>query len=123
MELSKDRRAQNLQAVEWHNRDLLKEIHELRELIACAAHNIPVNSQVCADDDLFLVKHWFCFSYQGPCDETGVPATASAYVGYPCREVTKAMIDANKAAAGVAKDSALIAVSYLGEMTRHDFLG
>jgi hypothetical protein len=30
MQLTQDRRTQNLQAVEWENRDLLKEIYELR---------------------------------------------------------------------------------------------
>jgi hypothetical protein len=31
MQLTQDRRTQNLQAIEWQNRDLLKEISELRE--------------------------------------------------------------------------------------------
>ncbi|WP_426994432.1 hypothetical protein [Methylomonas sp. CM2] len=69
------------------------------------------------------VMHWFCFSYYGQCNETGRQATASAYVGYPGREVTAPMIDKNKKVAGVTGDSALIAVSYLGEMTREEFLG
>jgi len=67
--------------------------------------------------------HWFCFSYTGKCSETGGPATASAYVGYLGRVVTRPMIESNKAVAGVTEDSALIAVSYLGEMTREEFLG
>jgi hypothetical protein len=31
MQLTQDRLTQNLQAIEWQNRDLLKEISELRE--------------------------------------------------------------------------------------------
>lgn len=69
------------------------------------------------------VMHWFCFTYSGECIETGKSVTASSYVGYPGREVTKPMIDANKKAAGVTNCAALIAVSYLGEMTRDEFLG
>ena len=67
-------------------------------------------------------KHWFCFSYKGEEIETGNNVSACTYTGYLYREVTMNMIKENKKIAGLKENAVLIAVSYLGEMTRNEFV-
>ena len=67
--------------------------------------------------------HWFCFSYQGYALDNGEKCKASTYTGYPLKYVNMKMIQDNKEFAGVDKDAVLISCSYLGHMTKEDFLG
>lgn len=67
--------------------------------------------------------HWYSFSYEGLCEDTGREANGTAYTGYPSKGVTLPMIRENVGNAGLMKGAALIAVSYLGEMTHEQFSG
>ena len=68
------------------------------------------------------VWHWFCFSYKGKSIDSGEPCDAYVYVGRQGRNISKKAITENKVNAGVSGDAVLIAVSYLGEMTREEFV-
>ena len=73
--------------------------------------------------DAVVMRHWYCFSYNGTNPQTGLDCAASTYAGYERQRVTKPMIDENKKHAGVNEGAVLIAVSYLGYMTREEMLG
>ena len=62
-------------------------------------------------------KHWFCFTYA----DSNVQA--STYSGYEDKNVTLAMIEANKVNAGVSSGAVLTACIWLGYMTRAEFKG
>jgi hypothetical protein len=66
-------------------------------------------------------KHWFSYCFQ----ESGGTriVTASAYIGYPESAITKERIEVAKDGAGVSVNAVLLNVSYLGHMTRSQFLG
>jgi hypothetical protein len=66
-------------------------------------------------------KHWFSYCFE----ESGGTriVTTSAYIGYPEKAITKARIEAAKDAVDVSVDAVLLNVSYLGYMTRSQFLG
>jgi len=68
-------------------------------------------------------KHWFCFSYKGTDLEGNRDCDASSYVGYDTKKVTLSMINENKRYADVTDKAVLIAVSYLGRMTKATFMG
>ena len=68
-------------------------------------------------------KHFFCFSYSGKDLEGNRECEASSYVGYDTKKVTLQMINENKGYAGVTDKAVLIAVSYLGRMTKATFMG
>lgn len=74
-------------------------------------------------DRLENKKHWFCFSYIGRDEETNQKVNACTYTGYNHKNITMAMIKANKKNAGVKEDACLISVSYLAHMTKEDFKG
>ena len=65
--------------------------------------------------------HWFCFSYMGRCLELGRNCEASTYSGYSNKNLTLKIINANKKNAGVHDGATLVAVSYLGYMTKKEF--
>ena len=67
--------------------------------------------------------HWYCFSYIGHGIDDGLTINVSTYTGYFKKNVTNAMILKNKEYAGVTHTAVLIAVSYLGYMTREEFEG
>lgn len=69
------------------------------------------------------MSHWYCFSYAGESSESGRQCHACTYVGYQEKRVTKPMIEANKETAGVKEGAVLMAVSYLGHMTREEIVG
>ena len=67
--------------------------------------------------------HWFCFSFMGQNERTGDNYSTSVYSGgYPSKNITRKIIDENKYHAEVPDSAALIAVTYLGKMTREEFL-
>ena len=70
-----------------------------------------------------MKKHWYSFSYEGANEDGTGHCVANCYVGYYFKGITKPMIQENKKAAGVSQDAALLSVSYLGKMTREQFLG
>ena len=70
-----------------------------------------------------VMRHYYCFSYVGRSSEDGHQCQACTYVGYDERRITKSIIEENKIAAGVDEDAVLLAVSYLGHMTREEMLG
>jgi len=68
-----------------------------------------------------VMQHWYCFSYVGKTDE-GRECQASTYTGYEEKKITLLNIEANKVNAKVNKGAVLIACSYLGHMTREEFI-
>lgn len=70
-------------------------------------------------------KHWFCFCYTGRSSDSSERGQtwANTFTGYPCKEVTVQMINENKANAGVDENATVVSVSYLGYMTRQEFVG
>jgi hypothetical protein len=64
-------------------------------------------------------KHWFAFSFAYMDQSRNVQA--SVYIGYPDRQITLARIDGAKKDAEVPETSVLLAVSYLGCMTKAEF--
>jgi len=68
--------------------------------------------------------HWFCFSFKGKhSDGMNCDCNACTYVGYPSRNITKKMIDAQKKESGVSESAVLIACTHLGFMTKEKFIG
>jgi len=62
-------------------------------------------------------KHWYSFSYAD-----GSGCQASTYTGYESLGVTLPMIMENKVNAHVSQGAVLLAVCYLGHMTKSEFL-
>ena len=68
--------------------------------------------------------YWFCFTFKGDSlSPDWNQCTACTYKGYDSKNITLEKITANKKHAGVANDSVLIALSYLGHMTKDEFEG
>lgn len=68
-------------------------------------------------------SHYYAFSFLAPVANDGT-MYASVYIGYPQRDqITKPRIQEAKEKAGVPSTATLIAVSYLGRMTREQMLG
>ncbi len=68
-------------------------------------------------------KHWYALSYRGKCLDSSHQADATTYTGYPDTNLTMDHIMEGKENAGVRGDAVLISVSYLGFMTRKEFVG
>ena len=67
--------------------------------------------------------HWFCFTYSGKDNDSGRQCFACTYTGYNDKIISKRMIDHEKYNAGVKQDAVLLAVSYLGYMTKAEMTG
>lgn len=67
-------------------------------------------------------KHWYSFSFSGIEKDSGRQCNASTYIGYEDNVVTMSRIKYAKYAAGVSIDAVLLNVSYLGYMTKEQFL-
>ncbi len=74
-------------------------------------------------NERLVMLHYYCFSYIGKDSETGEDCQASTYTGYPEKGITMPMIDENKKNACVNNGAVLLAVSYLGFMTRDAMQG
>ncbi len=61
-------------------------------------------------------QHWFCFTY------ADANSQASTYTGFDEKNITLAMITANKINAKVSNKAVLLACIYLGFMTKKEFL-
>lgn len=68
------------------------------------------------------MKHWFCFTFKWTNIERNQDCTTSVYLHYKKKRVTNLAIEEAKKSAGVTKDSALLACSYLGYMTIDEFV-
>lgn len=68
-------------------------------------------------------KHWFCFCFIGRDTVTGKTASASTYTGLITKNISLPVINEQKSYSQLADDAVLMSVSYLGEMTREEFLG
>ena len=66
--------------------------------------------------------HWFCFSYTGKDLDGGWQCSASTYSGFSDRRLTLLRIAEGKALAGVTDEAVLLSASYLGYMTKAEFL-
>lgn len=66
-------------------------------------------------------KHWYSFSFSGIDENSGCQCNASTYIGYKEKLITRMRIDYAKKAAGVS-DAVLLNASYLGYMTKEQFL-
>lgn len=67
--------------------------------------------------------HWYCFTYKGKVIECGSPADASTYKGYEAKDfITLKMIKDNKRKAGLTDSACLINITYLGYMTKQEFI-
>lgn len=73
---------------------------------------------------LFKKKvHWYCLSYVGESlSREKRTAYASVYYGLKEQKITRAVIEEGKVDAGVSSDSVLTSVSYLGRMSKKEFL-
>ncbi len=69
-----------------------------------------------------MKQHWYCFSYVGKSLVGGENCEVSTYSGLPSQKITKDIIGINKQYAGVSNNAVLISCSYLGYMTREEFL-
>lgn len=89
-------------------------------MICCVIWRNKDEESTMLDDqnEQLVMLHYFCFSYIGKDLETGRDCQGSTYVGYHDKLITKPMIDRNKELAGVTNEAVLIAVSYLGFMTK-----
>lgn len=67
--------------------------------------------------------HWFCFSYSGKEIKSGQACQASICVRRKNRNITLNDINELKEPSSVKIDAVLIAVSYLGYMTKEEFGG
>jgi hypothetical protein len=65
--------------------------------------------------------HWYCFTFIGD-GELGKNCYASTYTGYSDKKITKARITENKKYAKVTNTAVLISCSYLGFITKVEFL-
>lgn len=67
------------------------------------------------------MKHWFCFSFQGKTIRNE-DSTACTYVGFDNKEprLPKSEIYNQRKEAGL-ESGVLIAITYLGQMTREEF--
>jgi hypothetical protein len=75
------------------------------------------------DTDEGQAMHWFCLYYFGKSKESGLNTTACAYVQCLRKKIPMSVISMGMATAKVSEDSILISASYLGKMTRKEFLG
>jgi hypothetical protein len=62
-------------------------------------------------------KHWYCFAFKGE-EEGGRPCMGYSITGYPDKLITMPRIKENERYAGVKEGALLLAVSYLGHMTK-----
>jgi len=74
-----------------------------------------------AVDHYSLLMHWYSFTYMGASLDCGGTCNASTYTGYLDKKVTVPRIHENKANAGVVDGATLVAVCYLGYMTKAEF--
>ena len=68
-------------------------------------------------------QFWYCFSFVGKNAENGCSCDSSMYSGLPSRKITKSIIDDNRKYAGVNPEAVVVSISYLGRMTKSEFVG
>lgn len=78
-----------------------------------------------ADDDLDIEVHWFCFTFRGH-SLTGRGSGGNQYIeyykGYSEKKIPHKSIMTNKKEAGLYPSSVLMACSYLGYMSKREFI-
>jgi hypothetical protein len=67
-------------------------------------------------------KKYHYYSFVFTISEEGTTTTASIYLGNPKKIVTKSQINSAKKAAGMSSDAVMLSCSYLGKMTKYEFV-